>query len=76
MLTIRGWGVLAAAAGLVVAARLFGSAELAGLGAAAGAAVGAAAVLVGRVSMTYRAERRFTPPHEAGVGRASIARRG
>ena len=60
-LTRRGSGLLAAAAGLLVLARLFGSAELAGLAAAAGLAVVAAAVITGRVPMTYRGERWLAP---------------
>ena len=71
-LTTRGWGVLAAGAALLVAARLFGSAELAGLGAAAGAAVAVAAVLVGRGPLTYRAERRLSPAR-VGVGETATA---
>src|SRR5688572_33391626 len=60
-LTRRGSGLLAAAAGLLVLARLFGSAELAGLAAAAAVAVSAAAVIIGRVPMTYRGERWLAP---------------
>jgi uncharacterized protein (DUF58 family) len=57
--------VLAAAAGLLLAARLFGSVELAGLGAAAGFTVAAAAVAVGRAPLTYRAERWLAPARVA-----------
>lgn len=60
-LTARGVGVLVAAGGLLVAAKLFGSPELAGLAAAAAASVGAGAVLVRRAPMTYRADRWLAP---------------
>ena len=72
-LTRRGRGVLVAAAGLLVAARLFGSTELAGLGAAAAVAVGLAALWVGRAPMTYRAERWLAPMRVA-VGDKAQAR--
>ncbi|MCA1845289.1 MAG: DUF58 domain-containing protein [Actinobacteria bacterium] len=72
-LTRRGRGVLATAAGLLLAARLFGSVELAGLGAAAAAAVGVAVVLVGRAPGTYRAER-WLSPMRVGVGEAAEVR--
>jgi uncharacterized protein (DUF58 family) len=72
-LTARGYGLLTAAGGLLVAARLLGSVELAGLGAAAGMAVAAAAVLVGRAPMTYRGER-WLAPVRVGVGGAAQAR--
>jgi uncharacterized protein (DUF58 family) len=65
--------VLAAAAGLLLAAKLFGSGELAGLAAAAVATVTVAAVLVGRTPMTYRAER-WLAPTRVGVGEAAHAR--
>ena len=69
-LTARGRGVLLAAAGLLLAARLFGSAELAGLGAAAIVAVAAAAVLVGRAPLTYRGERWLAPTRVGAGGDA------
>jgi len=72
-LTRRGSGLLAAAGGLLVLARLFGSGELAGLGAAAAAAVAVAAVRVGRASTTYRAQR-WLAPTRVGVGGAAHAR--
>jgi uncharacterized protein (DUF58 family) len=72
-LTRRGRGVLAAAAGLLIAARLFGSMELAGLAAAAAAAVGAAALSVMRAQLTYRADRWLSPMRVA-VGRMAQAR--
>jgi uncharacterized protein (DUF58 family) len=72
-LTARGSGLLAAAGGLLLAARLFGSVELAGLGAAAGVAVAVAAVRVGRVPMTYRGER-WLAPARVGAGAAAQAR--
>ncbi|MCA1841587.1 MAG: DUF58 domain-containing protein [Actinobacteria bacterium] len=72
-LTPRGRGLLAAAAVLLVAARLFGSTELAGLAAAAAAAIGAAVLLVGRAAMTYRAERWLAPMRVA-VGEPAQAR--
>jgi len=72
-LTVRGWGVLAAAAGLLVAARLFGSAELAGLAAAAGGSAGWAAFTVGRAPLSYRAERRLTPAR-VGAGQRAVVR--
>jgi uncharacterized protein (DUF58 family) len=72
-LTIRGHGLLLAAVGLIVMARLFGSVELAGLGATAGVAVAAAAVIVGRAPMTYRGERWLAPPR-VGVGAPAAAR--
>ena len=72
-LTPRGRGVLAAAAGLLVAAKLFGSGELAGLAAAAVAAVAVAALLVRRAPMTYRAER-WLAPTRVGLGEAAHAR--
>ena len=71
-LTRRGVGLLAAAAGLLVAARLFGSVELAGLAAAAAGAVAVAAVLVGRAPMTYRGERWLAPSR---VGARDAGRR-
>jgi uncharacterized protein (DUF58 family) len=73
MLTARGRGLVAAAGGLLVAAWLFGSAELAGLGAAAGAAVAVASVVVGRAPATYRAER-WLAPARVGVGEPAAAR--
>ena len=72
-LTIRGYGLLAAAAGLLVLARLFGSVELAGLGAAAASAVAVAAAVVGRAPGTYRAER-WLAPSRVGVGDLATAR--
>ena len=72
-LTVRGRGLLAAAAGLLVAAKLFGSGELAGLAAAAGLAVGMAVRSVRRAPMTYRAER-WLAPSRVGVGEAAQAR--
>ena len=72
-LTARGRGLLAAAGALLVTAWLFGSAELAGLGAAAAAAVGAAAVVVRRAPATYRAER-WLAPARVGVGATASAR--
>ena len=72
-LTLRGWGVLGAAAGLLVAAKLFGSGELAGLAAAAAASVAVCVVLVRRAPMTYRAERWLAPTRVA-VGEAAQAR--
>jgi uncharacterized protein (DUF58 family) len=72
-LTVRGWGVLAGAGGLLVAAKLFGSGELAGLAAAAAVAVAVAALLVRRAPMTYRAER-WLAPTQVGVGEAAHAR--
>jgi len=71
--TARGWGVTATAGGLLVAAWLLGSAELAGLAAAAGAAVAVAAVAVGRAPLSYRAERWLAPPR-VGVGGPACAR--
>jgi transglutaminase-like putative cysteine protease/uncharacterized protein (DUF58 family) len=72
-LTVRGRGVLVAAGGLLLAAKLFGSPELAGLGVAAGGAVGVAALLVRRARMTYRAER-WLAPSRVSVGEAAQAR--
>ena len=72
-LTARGWGLLAAGGGGLVAAWLFGSVELAGLGAAAGVAVGAAALRTGRAPLTYRGER-WLAPGRVGVGAAAQAR--
>ena len=72
-LTTRGYGLLAAAAGLLLLARLFGSVELAGLGAAAGSAVAVAAVVVGRAPGTYRGER-WLAPARVGVGDPAAAR--
>ena len=72
-LTARGWGVTAAAVGFLVAAWLFGSSELAGLGAAAAAAVAVAAIAVGRAPTTYRAER-WIAPARLGVGEPACAR--
>jgi uncharacterized protein (DUF58 family) len=72
-LTRRGRGLLAAAAGLLIAARLFGSSELAGLAAAAAAAVGVAVLSVGRAPMTYRGERWLAPMRVA-VGDPAEAR--
>ncbi len=65
--------MLAAAGGLLVAARLLGSVELAGLAAAAAAAVAASLFLVGRAPLTYRGER-WLAPMEVGVGDAAEAR--
>jgi uncharacterized protein (DUF58 family) len=72
-LTVRGRGVLVAAAILLAAAKLFGSGELAGLAAAAGAAVVLATVLVRRAPLSYRAER-WLAPSRVGVGDAAHAR--
>jgi hypothetical protein len=72
-LTGRGWGVLAAAGALFVGARLFGSVELAGLGAAAGAAVAVARFVVGRAPPTHRGER-WLAPTRVGVGAVAEAR--
>ena len=72
-LTVRGWGLLAAAAGLLVAAKLFGSGELAGLAAAAAVSVAVSGVLVRRAPMTYRGER-WLAPTRVGVGDAAHAR--
>lgn len=72
-LTVRGWGLLAAASGLLVAAKLFGSGELAGLAAAAGASVAVSVVLVRRAPMTFRGER-WLAPTRVGVGEAAHAR--
>jgi len=72
-LTARGWGVTAAAAGLLVAARLFGSADLAGLGAAGVVAVAVASIAVGRAPATYRA-KRWLAPARVGVGEPAGAR--
>jgi uncharacterized protein (DUF58 family) len=72
-LTVRGWGLLAAAASLLVAAKLLGSGELAGLGAAAAASVAVSGVLVGRAPMSYRGER-WLAPTRVGAGEAAHAR--
>ena len=72
-LTDRGWGVLATAVGLLLLARLFGSAELAGLGAAAAAAVGLAVAAVGQAPLTYRADRRLAPAR-VGAGEPAVVR--
>jgi uncharacterized protein (DUF58 family) len=72
-LTRRGRGVLVAAGGLLLAARLLGSVELAGLAAAAAGAVAVAAVLVGRAPMTYRAQR-WLAPSRVGVGAPASGR--
>ncbi|HET9769771.1 MAG TPA: hypothetical protein VFS16_02695, partial [Acidimicrobiia bacterium] len=60
-LTRRGTGLLASAGALLVLARLFGSTELAGLGAAAALAVAAAVATVARSPITYRGERWLAP---------------
>jgi uncharacterized protein (DUF58 family) len=73
VLTTRGRGLLAAAAGLLAAARLFGSVELAGLGAAAFSAVAMAAVVVGRAPATYRGER-WLAPSRVGAGAPASSR--
>ncbi|HEV7534501.1 MAG TPA: hypothetical protein VGP90_02635, partial [Acidimicrobiia bacterium] len=65
---------MAAAAGaLFFLARLFGSVELAGLGAAGGVAVAVAAVVVGRAPLTYRGDR-WLAPTRVGVGAPAEAR--
>lgn len=65
--------MVAASGGFLVLARMFGSVELAGLGAAAGMAVAVAAVVVGRAPLTYRGER-WLAPTRVGVGDFAEAR--
>ncbi|MGH9000635.1 MAG: DUF58 domain-containing protein [Acidimicrobiia bacterium] len=73
-LTPRGRSLLLASGVLIVLARLFGSVELAGLGAAGGAAVAVAVVRLRSGAVSYSVKRRLESarvPH-GGSARASL----
>jgi uncharacterized protein (DUF58 family) len=71
-LTKRGWSLLGAAVGLLVAGRLLGTAELTTLGLCAGVLIGGAVVWTRTRTLPFRLVRTLRPPRVPVGGEARV----